>query len=220
MTNLCCVRARGRVALHLLFVLLGLFGARLSAAEGVWAKSGRVPSVEIEGEQTVLSPNGRRSVVGTRDGLRLDERAGAASVALPVVALPPLWEVNWAPDSLFLAVNASDGGVVGTWDTTIFTLRTDGLVTAFPMSSLIRRAAHTFAKCDSPEEVNVALVAWEKTGVIAHIVAEVPPHSSCRNMGSLRGYRVEVKSERILEVLSEPNLKKRWAEELGLRFSR
>lgn len=220
MSGMYRVRVLGLVTLQMLVVLLGLFGARPSVAEGIWSKGGKAPATNAVDELRVPSPDRTRSVVGTREGLRLDEGAGESSVALPVVALLPLWEVVWAPDSLFVAVNASDGGAVGTWDATIFNVRPTGSIATFLVSSLVRRAAHTFAKCESPEDVNVALVGWEDNGAIAHVVAEVPPHSSCKNMGSLRGYRVAVKSERILESLGESSLRKRWSAELGSRFKR
>lgn len=220
MKNISGVEIQRLKALPLLFLLLGLFGMRLANAEGYWSQTGVIPSIESETRQEVIAPDGRRKILATREGLQFVEVSTQSVQVLPVVAMQPLWEVIWAPDSTHVAVNASDGGAVGTWDATIFKLRPNGSISAFLVSSLVRRAAHTFAKCDSPEDVNVAVVGWEDNVAIAHVVAEVPPHSSCKNMGSLRGYRVAVKSERILESLSESSLKNRWAAELGLRFKR
>jgi hypothetical protein len=200
-----------------IFVLLGLLWVSPSMAENIWSKSGKIPTAEASGGQMVFSLDGRKSVIGTENGLLFDG-GGGRPIKLPVVALAPLWEVVWAPNSLSFAVNASDGGAVGTWDTTIFELHADGAISAFFVSSLVRRAASQFARCDSPEVLNVALVGWEGNGAIAHVVAEVPPHSSCKNMGSLQGYRIDVKSKKILGRLSDFGLRKRWRGELGSRF--
>lgn len=220
MTSISSLRICRLKFLHLLFALLGLFCMRVAGAEGFWSHTGAVPPIEDENRRRVTAPDGRRYIVGTRGGLRISEVASQRSEDLPVVALPPLWEIIWASDSKYVAVNASDGGAVGTWDTTIFKVSNYGHVTTFPVSDLVRRAARSFAKCDSPEEVNVALVGWEEHGTVALVVAEVPPHSSCQNMGQLRGFRISVNSEKVVESLSEPVLRTRWAAQLGLRLKK
>jgi len=137
---------------------------------------------------------------------------------LPVVATPPLWEVVWAPNSKFVAINASDGGVVGTWDATIYELNDEGHPTDFALSDLVRKAAGTLPNCASPEDVNVAVAGWTDPGTNALVIVEVPPHSSCKNGGALMGFRVAIESHQIVERLSEMQLRQRWATLLGPRF--
>jgi hypothetical protein len=85
----------------------------VASDQGIWSYSGAVPSVESEVTRDVFASNAKRFVHATRDGLRLGNSTGNSTQPLPVLALPPLWEVVWAPDSKKVAVNFSDGGAVG-----------------------------------------------------------------------------------------------------------
>ncbi len=189
-------------------------------ADGIWSNNGSVPSLAADANGQLAAPDAARKIVATREGLRLVDIAAGTSAILPVLAMPPLWEVTWTPDSRYVAINASDGGAVGTWDATIFHIERSGKANRLGVAAIIRQASATLPKCYSQEAVNVGVVGWEHNGAIALVVAEVPPHSSCRNMGQLRGFRIALASQKIVETLSETALKKRWSTQLGPKFSR
>lgn len=125
-----------------------------------------------------------------------------------------LTEVSWAPDSRYLAVSASDGGSVGNWSITVFAVR-DGRAQRLPPYRELHAAANRLLQCDGPESANLGVAGWLKGGAEMLVVAQVPPHSVCRNMGSLRGFRVATASGRILESMSYAALRKRWPDWLG-----
>jgi hypothetical protein len=186
-------------------------------ADGIWSNEGRVPSVA---SGALAAPDATRSIVATGEGLRLADSAGGTSYLLPVLALPPLWEVLWTPNSRYVAINWSDGGAVGTWDSTIFRIARSGKAEPLAVSAIIRRASASLANCYAQEAANVGVVGWEHNGAIALVAAEVPPHSSCKNMGRSRGFRIALASQKIVETLSESALRKRWSTKLGPRLAR
>lgn len=206
--------------LNSISILVGLLCNFCAWAEdpvGIWSQKGMSPVVNSAKSQSSFAPGGRMKIVGTEAGLRLDS-VGSRQVLLPVVATAPLWEVIWAPSAKYVAVNASDGGVVGTWDATIYDLHHEGNPAEILIGDLIRTAAGSWPNCESPEDVNVAVVGWTNQSAEALVIAEVPPHSTCVNGGALTGFRVEIKSKRIVGRLSEVQLRKRWAALLGPRF--
>lgn len=200
-------------------VVLGLSLAIVSgaSANGIWSAKGIVPSLTESGRDDIAAPDGRHNISATAQGLRLVDASSGVSFALPSRALPPLWEVSWSEDSRHVAINASDGGAVGTWDATIYTLQRSGMPRRLAVSDIIRRAASSFAKCYEHEDVNVAFVGWDKDPEVAMLVAEVPPHSSCKNMGQLRGYRLSLASEKIVGIVTESVLMK--SNKLGAKFA-
>jgi hypothetical protein len=75
-------------------------------------------------------------------------------------------------------------------------------------------------KCWEPELPNVGAVAWIEGSAKLLLAAQVPPHSSCREMGKLRGYVVSVPRGAILESMDEKVLRDRWEDLLGWRLSK
>jgi len=203
---------------HVILTASALLCVQIANAQGIWSKTGGIPSVEAAAGQNVFSPNAKRFVRATREGLRLGNSTDGSLQPLPTAAFPPLWEVVWAPDSKRVAVNFSDGGAVGTWDADIFEIDSAGHLMVFRLSERVRNAAKSFPICESPEDVNVALVGWSARGDAALLVAEVPPHSSCKNMGALRGFMVSLTSKKILEVMPESLLRRKWAKVIGERL--
>jgi len=120
----------------------------------------------------------------------------------------------WAPDSRHFVANASDGGVVGTWNATVFAVRQGRAHRLAPLRD-VQLAANRLARCEEPETANLGVAAWLAGGAEMLVVAQVPPHSSCRNMGQMHGYRVATGSGRILESLSHATMRKRWGRTLG-----
>jgi hypothetical protein len=146
-------------------------------------------------------------------GVRFVGPSGQAQ-PLPVYANHGLTEMLWAPDARHFAVNASDGGAVGGWEVTVFEVR-QGQPHRLPPYRALQATANRLPRCETPETANLGVAAWLKGGAEMLVVAEVPPHSSCRNMGALLGYRVATTTGRILESLPYGELRKRWPQALG-----
>ena len=205
-----------RYAMKTVILAIALvFGQMAEGAQctGTWAASGRSP-YDL-GKEGIAAPNGTRSVVGGDRGLLIVDQAG--EVEVPVTVNPPLTEVVWAPGSRFFAVNASDGGLVGTWDAALVDSATAAIV-ARPLA-LVRKAASSLPNCEEFEQPNLAVTAWLRGGKEMLVVAEVPAHSSCRNMAAVVGFRVDATTGAIRERLSAWSLRRRWSAVLGCRFA-
>ena len=73
-------------------------------------------------------------------------------------------------------------------------------------------------KCREPEDPNVGAATWVKGSEQLLLITEVPPHSSCPEMGKIRGYLVEVPSGKIIREYAEGDVRARWGWHLGYRF--
>jgi hypothetical protein len=129
-----------------------------------------------------------------------------------------LAEIVRSPSGTAFALNGSDGGVVGTWDVRIFISRSAAAAER-RLHPEVRQAVDSFPQCEETEVPNLGLAAWLKGGTEMLLIAEVPPHSSCRNMGSLRGLRVETATGRLLEQVPENVVRAKWGRTLGCRFA-
>jgi len=127
-------------------------------------------------------------------------------------------EVLWSPDSNGFAINVSDGGLVGTWETHIYTIDQNGNPAPRNLQRLILPIVSKFLRCEPKEVANFGIAAWLNGSKEVLMIAEVPPHSSCRNMGTLIGFRISVLSGKIIERISERELRRKWKSFLGCRF--
>jgi hypothetical protein len=165
-----------------------------------------------------VSPNSRKTVyVGETHFL-----VRADGVWLPFPTKP--WGVNglaellWAPDSSAFVVTESDGGWVGSWLVNVY--RIDGdTVAKLDVSQAVTDVFQKRYPCVEPETPNVGAVAWLEGSKRLLLVAEVPPHSSCHEMGKLGGFVVEVPGGRIVQEYSEAELRDKWGKYLGIRLS-
>lgn len=164
----------------------------------------------------IPAPNGKVSIKATSEGLSLVGRNGSTHIE----AYPPLMEVLWAPDSRNFVINVSDGGLVGHWDTYLYSIDADESPVYRDIQKIVRPIADVLLQCEPKEEANLGVVSWINGGKDILIIAEVPPHSSCRNMGAIFGFRVSAKSGEIVERMSEDALRKKWAKALGCRFKK
>lgn len=185
---------------------------------GIWAVSAKPPYVGsglIPSE--IPAPNGTSSVKASRYSLSLVSGEHTKELQ-ELLFTPALTEVLWSPDSRNFVINTSEGGWVGQWNTYFYSIDQDGYPISRDLESLIRSIANNFAQCDPPEEANIGTVAWLNDGKELLFVAEVPPHSSCRNMGDTLGFRVSVQSWKVIERISEGELQKNWTTVFGCRF--
>jgi len=203
-----------------IFLLLAVlaFLPSSSSATGRWAAAGQSPFVSSSAPPVeILAPDGRGALRETADGLAF---VGEHTTVLQEVLSPPsLTEVLWSPDSKAFVVNASDGGVIGTWDAYYYSIDAEGRPVSRNLADLLAPMIQKFPRCDDPEKANIGAVGWLDGGKDLLIVAEVPPHSSCRNMGAIRGFRVAVASWRVVGEISEAKLRQDWAKVLGPRFA-
>lgn len=181
-------------ALRRLLSGLALVASPLAfAGASGWSEKASVPAI---GDK-VFSPDGSHYVLASEEGLFLGGARDGALADLHAEAMAPLWEVSWSPDSRVLQVTSSDGGAVGTWNTRFYALSAPSHVREIDVSTLVRVAAPKFADCpDEPADLNVMFVRWSGHGA-ATVMAQVPPHSSCRNMGERRTFAVSVPDGRV-----------------------
>jgi hypothetical protein len=183
---------------------------------GVWSPLAMFPYVSKSSSQQIPAPNGLASIKVTDDGYFLISKAGITFLD-DIVSFPVLTEVLWSPDSRAFVITGSDGGLVGTWETHFYSIETNGRPFLRDIEALVRPLTRTLPRCD--EQVNIGASAWLNAGKELLVVVEVPPHSSCRNMGAIAGFRVSVTSWRVLERISENRLRTKWGKYLGTRFT-
>ncbi|MHB8859984.1 MAG: hypothetical protein ACYC6Z_10980 [Thermoleophilia bacterium] len=164
----------------------------------------------------IPAPNGKFSIKATSGGLSLVGKNSSTHIE----AYPPLMEVLWAPDSRNFVINVSNGGLVGHWDINFYSIDSDERPVYRDIQKKVRPIADKLLQCEPKQEANIGVVSWIKGGKDILIIAEVPPHSSCRNMGAIFGFRVSVKSGEIIERISENALRKKWTKALGCRFKK
>lgn len=212
-----------RRTLQLVLICIAVSGARLTVAAqstpvGIWA--GRAVRVSDLTGTTLdaRSPDGIASV--RQSGTALLLARGASAVPLRVSVTPFLTEILWAPDSSAFVVNTSDGGAVGTWDGFYFQVNTTRGAPDRNIRDVLSSRVKGFARCQTIEELNLGIAGWLRDGHELLVLAEVPPHSSCRNAGALRGYRVDVSTWKIVSAISERALRTQWRSQLGERFRR
>jgi hypothetical protein len=136
-----------------------------------------------------------------------------------------LAEVGWASDSCAFFITQSDGGAVGTWNTDAYLLTPLGL-RKVAVSDGVRKDFMKRYNCDvwgdqrGNEIPNIAGLKWLKGSRELLLVAEVPPHSSCPEMGKFMGYVVSVPSTKIVTRYSAREVKNRWGQSLGPRHNK
>jgi hypothetical protein len=198
--------------------------------DGVWSAEARslsfsMGTVESPGVRDVLvtSPNGRKRIIVKNYELRVesDGRQMRTPSGEPI-GVYPLAEVGWAPDSGAFFLTWSDGGAVGSWNTDVYLLTPSGLRKAEATDN-VRRDFMKRYNCDvwgehtGNEVPNIAGLKWLKGSKQLLLIAEVPPHSSCPEMGKFMGYSVSVPSGKILVRYSAKEVKTRWGKPLGIR---
>ena len=206
------------------FVALGAFVIAANAVaptlsahpepRGIWALDGGTLYHQVHPlSRGAVSPDGRSSVRATSDGLVFQR--GAARVNLALQFTPGLAEVVWSPDMRLVAINASSGGAIGTWDTYVLDTR-DGTA-ALPVRQLVEARLGEDWACAGHEAVNLGTVGWERGGALL-IVAEAPMRPGCANGGAILGLRVDLARRSVTRVLASATLRQSWSALLGSRF--
>ncbi|MFZ6870980.1 hypothetical protein ACO0LF_02830 [Undibacterium sp. Di27W] len=171
-----------------------------------------------EGELTpkdIWSPNGQFSIKATTKTISM-QKNGEQDFPLNVLVNPALMEVVWNNNSQGFAINLSDGGLVGTWEPKLFTIGPGDVPVEVDLRAILDQASKKYLRCSPEEEANWGVLTWLRGDIL--VAAEVPPHSSCKNMGQFFGFRVSLKSKKVIEVFSEKTLRTKWKEVLECRF--
>jgi hypothetical protein len=188
---------------------------------GIWSAHAQAPySGPNFFPGSIASPNGKFSIKASNEKISFIGEDNL-STDLNIIINPPLMEVLWSPNSKGFVVNVSDGGLVGTWDFKLYTI-VDGHPVFHDLQKLMQVIASELPPCD-PEEAevpNIGASAWLNNSDDLLVVAEVPPHSSCKNMGAIQGFRVSVATGKIIDRISESDLYEKWADSLGCRFQK
>jgi hypothetical protein len=121
-------------------------------------------------------------------------------------------EVAWAPDSRAFFVTYSDGGNVGTYHAKVFRVTAAGLDVTEPIPD---GRALLAVKCAEPEFPNVAAIRWARGSRTLLVTVQVPPHSSCVDMGTFRVFEIELPGGRVANQWNQLAAKKLLAEDLG-----
>ena len=180
---------------------------------GFWSAKGRFA---YEPPRRIEAPDGKHAIVPADPSLSLVGDRGSAARELGLSL--SLTEILWAPDSRRFAATTSDGGLVGTWRLFVSTIGRGGKPRHRELSDAIQRETRTFGRCyGGPETRNVGAAGWLNADELL-VIAEVPPHSSCSDMGAITGFRVSVRSGKVLERVPERKLRDDFRGLLGCRF--
>jgi hypothetical protein len=175
-------------------------GTFSAAAQNVCHRSHAASGAEI------WSPNHTWKIV-TRPSLDGDTTLFAVDQAGHEFAIEaagwPCPEIAWSPTSTLFFVTYSDGGAVGTYHVSPYQVSQRGL-TKLALTAAVRRDFQKhYPKCFSPEESNIAGVAWSTDSTKLLVAAEVLPHSNCDNMGTFNLYAVAVSNGSIVERIPQ-----------------
>lgn len=189
------------------------------SAHGEWSRE--ATSLGYKGETRkveVPAPDRRKTVVveGVSIFVRVDRRRlpGTENEGVGTLA-----ELAWAPDSTAFFITESLGGAVGEWRVAVYVIENQSIHVKDVTQDVIKQFKGHY-ECKEPEEPNVGAVKWLNGSTKLLVIAEVPPHSSCPEMGKLRGYLVEAVSGKITQEFDESELRARWGPYLGQRFGR
>jgi hypothetical protein len=112
-------------------------------------------------------------------------------------------EIGWSPTSALFFVTYSDGGAIGTYHVSVYRISA-GRMEKIDLTGAVRRDFQRhYPKCDSPEEPNIAGVAWSADSTKLLVAAQVLPHSNCDNMGTFNLYTVAVSNGRIIDRIPQ-----------------
>jgi hypothetical protein len=197
--------------------LLGLVQA--SGQESPGAKKTLYARHAVEGDATVKSPDGAKSVA-----LRPVENDQYTSIVVRaagkkfVAHLPGFRsEVLWSPDSQAFAVNQTEGGGGIGQRTYVFYVEMNQL-RKVDVSRSVERAFGSPVKCEVPVPPNTAVLKWlDAQGVL--VAAEVVPVSLCNCPNTFKSYEVSLPQPRIMRSYTQAETKRLFAGSLGFELS-
>lgn len=182
---------------------------------GIWALAGGTLFHEVHPlSRGAVAPDGRSAVRATAAGLLVTTPAGAR--ALPLQYTPGLAEVVWSPDSRFVAINASNGGAMGSWDTHVLSTADGAYV--IPVRRMVEAKLGIRWGCQGREIANIGTVGWSRSGEELLVIAEVPPRPHCEDGATIQGVRIHLGRREVTRVLDGAMVRDNWRHRLGSRF--
>jgi hypothetical protein len=219
MTRSCVRLTRWLIAAYFVSCMVpNAVGNPSDSVTGIWSAAGQPSQFSPQtSSREIAAPDNARSVRITADGVFLASRHEVIALK-EVVASPGLVEVLWSPDSKAVAITASDGGLVGTWMPYIYVFDANDHPRYQSAFDLIAPLVGNFARCEQRETPNSGAVKWLRGGEELLLVVEVPPHSSCRNMGAIEGFRISIKDWRVVGRIGGAAVRRDWRDALGSRL--
>ncbi len=185
-------------------------GVESEGAQGAWAREA-TSVVDLVGRMGIRSPDARKVAFIEEDGGGLSvvkDGRRLLGIENRGVALP-LAELSWASDSTAFFITYSRGGEVGEWRVDVYVIEKESVRWSDVTQEAVKRFKKHY-KCYEPEDPNVGAATWVNDSKRLLLITEVPPHSSCPEMGKIRGYLVEVPSGKIIREYAERDLRARW----------
>ena len=212
-----------RSAILILFLLL--YGAQSGfpqskPTEGMYARRA-MPVFDMAsgkgGEMKVSSPDGKRTVLARYAAnstvMKLTLTNGGATYTWDL-GVSVGAEISWAPDSKAFFVTRSPAGRNGIYFLTVYLLEGDKIHILDPTPKICEEFGHP-VRCDTPEEPNVAEVAWVKDSQHLLVAAEIVSHSNCDSNGTFQIYEVSIPELKILKQYGQLEAKKLFWGSLG-----
>jgi hypothetical protein len=129
-----------------------------------------------------------------------------------------LCELLWSKKLNAFVLTQSEGGWVGSWYASIYLMDADSVRVIDISSNVIKSFMKHYSCPEGTEEPNIGALKWLNNDKELLLIAEVPPHSSCPDMGMIMGYIVEISTGRIIKEYDQDSLKKQWGKNLGRRL--
>ena len=124
-------------------------------------------------------------------------------------------EVAWSPDSSAFFVTYSDGGAVGTFHVLIYRVDDTGVHKSEPVPNGRKLLK---PNCINKEFPNVGAIQWGENSSTLIIAVEVPPHSSCVDMGTFKAFEISVADGKELKEYGQLEAKRVFKKTLGVEL--
>jgi hypothetical protein len=199
----------------------GTLGLQAHAQKGLCVGKTLYARHAIDGDVTVKSPDGKKSVTTRRvDGDPKDLDGWRTSIVFQAAgkrfaaSLPGFRsEVLWSPDSQSFAVNETvGGGGIGQRIYVFYVERSQ--MRRVDVSPAVEKAFGSPVKCEVHVPPNTAILEWLDSQHVL-VVAEVVPVSLCDCPGTFKSYEVSLPNPRVLRSHTESGTKQLFAGSLG-----
>jgi hypothetical protein len=178
----------------------------------------------VDGDVTVKSPDGKKSVTTRRvdgdpkdpDGWHTSIVVRAAGKKFVARILGFRAEILWSPASDAFAVNETTGGGGLGQLTYVFYVDQDRL-RRVDVSPTVEKAFGSPVKCEVPVPPNTAILRWLNPQHVL-VVAEVVHVSICKCLGTFMSYEVSLPQLEVLRSYTQAETKTLFSGSLGCEF--
>lgn len=186
---------RARFALAIFLISLA---PAVAARGSIWARDGAsLKPLDREGTTAVWTSPDRHAELRV-DANHATLKMGSFTTNVDeIYSSIGLTELSWSDAANGVFINASDGGVVGTWQSRVF-VETGGRVKEVPVQRLIADKSVLSSDCKA---LNLASLAWIDNGKHLLVLQEVPNSSGCTNMADTALYVIDLGADQVVEVL-------------------